>query len=872
MAWQLIYTSAPRLLEAGRSGFGTVARHREIPALLVAAVERISQFSRVPGLDADRVIYAYRQITAGSGRFHVLSCIRDTGADYTGRTNHLAHHLIAEPREIAALGPNGPSPADVLLAFPWLSAWNDPPRWFEATDEFSLAHIPPQTSNDGAWWASVTGNPAHAWLLANGEGSHGATLLAPPGCNLRALFAESLRLTPERLWQVPFTTALQPSDDASDFKWLGLETSTDGITPNAGQPSVLDLTRADSLPRVEVPAVAPIAAQHASPSVHTTTANLPTSRSANIPLTAVTVRKETDDPFAGFEPKRTPLWPWIAAAAVLILAAVGAWALHLALQPSDLDRQQTHAQIDQLRPLDEQQEKKLREAIAQIRKKDQLAEVRSLISAAAQPEANHQLLEGRPSEGLQDALSALRQIVGAKKQRQEESQAKVQKLAQPLPPPPIAPPASAAATPSPSPEKLPVTVASASHTNPVNSLPGSQPGSSDPQTFGLPAGLIFLTVSDASPSRCLIPVLRKNLDYDYSAGAGPSVRLKMIESSGAEPWIGYCLNPNGTIPDFQIDVASTEIRTTSKHQATDFTITASDSGKAVFVWKVRPGGSPPLVKIEPSSPLQRQGLIRSGGAIEFGEALKFLPSRFPQKLALKTPPGFASPEDPGGVKELQAGSLALRPFAEELEQRRGTVAKQIETIERELANDRSPSPFTSEQKKKFDSITGTVTSAKGKNAMTSGEKPASTQCGGLLAALGEEWGSDLLGNAGLALAKAETPTDVAAALAAAKSAVNTRLGDLAGSTQKVQKVEQPPLRDFSTLLGEVITARQAESQAVGRRGNLEKQISALKASAAALDAHPIRTTDHMPAGKYQIVVGSENGRWIPVVELEVTRP
>jgi len=31
MAWQLIYTSAPRLLEAGRSGFGTVARHRAIP-------------------------------------------------------------------------------------------------------------------------------------------------------------------------------------------------------------------------------------------------------------------------------------------------------------------------------------------------------------------------------------------------------------------------------------------------------------------------------------------------------------------------------------------------------------------------------------------------------------------------------------------------------------------------------------------------------------------------------------------------------------------------------------------------------------------------------------------------------------------------
>jgi hypothetical protein len=48
MAWQLIYTSAPRLLEAGRSGFGTVARHRQIGPLLVSACERASQFARLP--------------------------------------------------------------------------------------------------------------------------------------------------------------------------------------------------------------------------------------------------------------------------------------------------------------------------------------------------------------------------------------------------------------------------------------------------------------------------------------------------------------------------------------------------------------------------------------------------------------------------------------------------------------------------------------------------------------------------------------------------------------------------------------------------------------------------------------------------------
>ena len=135
MAWQLIYTSAPRSLEAGRSGFGTVARHRAISPLLVSAIERASQFSRLPGTDAGRVIFSHRIVAVAGGRFHVLSAIRDAGADYTGRTNHIAHHLIVDPREIAQLGPDGPSPADVLLAMQWVTSWNETPRFLDYLQE-----------------------------------------------------------------------------------------------------------------------------------------------------------------------------------------------------------------------------------------------------------------------------------------------------------------------------------------------------------------------------------------------------------------------------------------------------------------------------------------------------------------------------------------------------------------------------------------------------------------------------------------------------------------------------------------------------------------------------------------------------------------
>ena len=256
MAWQLIYTSAPRSLEAGRSGFGTVARHKALSPLLVSAIERTSQFSRLPGVDTDRVIFSHRVVTVAGSRFHVLSSIRDAGADYTGRTNHIAHHLIVDPREIAQLGAGGPSPADVLLAMPWAPSWTEHPRYLEAADEVALATLHARTT--GTAWQRITGDPNQAWLLASGEASRGAYIIQPPGVDLREVFAESLRLMPERLWQISFTTSLQPSDESADFRWIGIEERSPlrAQAESSGRP-VLNLASPGTLPLVEVAQPAP---------------------------------------------------------------------------------------------------------------------------------------------------------------------------------------------------------------------------------------------------------------------------------------------------------------------------------------------------------------------------------------------------------------------------------------------------------------------------------------------------------------------------------------------------------------------------------------------------------------------------------------
>lgn len=257
MAYQLIYTSAPRSLEAGRSGFGTVARHRAISPLLVSAIERASQFSRLPGTDANRVIFCHRILTVAGTRFHVLSVIRDAGADYTGRTNHIAHHLIIDPREVAQLGAACPSPAEILMTMPWATHWTDAPRFLADSEAVSLSTFPSNISSNA--WANLTGSPHQAMQLTTGDASRGAYILYDAATDLRSIFAESLRFTPDRLWQISFTTSLQPSDEISDFRWIGVEDRSPLRTQAETSGRVLlNLTNPASLPVLEfVPTVQP---------------------------------------------------------------------------------------------------------------------------------------------------------------------------------------------------------------------------------------------------------------------------------------------------------------------------------------------------------------------------------------------------------------------------------------------------------------------------------------------------------------------------------------------------------------------------------------------------------------------------------------
>ncbi len=228
MPQKLIYTSAPRLLQAGRSGFGTVAMSRGISPQLVKSTERCSQFSRERGLPSDRVIFAYRTEKTGEGLWHVLSCIRDAGADYSGRTNHEAQHLIFSEREASELASEQITPAGLMAVSPW-HRHDGFCGYIEGAIEYGK-HVA-----DAAfpYWAaySTSRDPGCRGNLTTAAAMRGAVFVYGNGLELQneehaqmvlCLYAEAQSVCPNVGWGVTFTTYFQPSDEISDFRWIGV--------------------------------------------------------------------------------------------------------------------------------------------------------------------------------------------------------------------------------------------------------------------------------------------------------------------------------------------------------------------------------------------------------------------------------------------------------------------------------------------------------------------------------------------------------------------------------------------------------------------------------------------------------------------------
>jgi len=188
---ELIYTSAPRGLKAGSSGYCTVARTRGLREDLAAALERRSLYAHEPG-DSSPVYFSFRPLSLGGTSWRVLSRAQDAGLDFTGRRHYLVHHLLLDPSE----EPNGLQPAEILLGWKgWREKWEGAPEelaMLPATDwcrDLPRVRLPAQEwkrqVGDAGWAAFPHQLPSPLGWLASGLSSREILQLMAESAALR---------------------------------------------------------------------------------------------------------------------------------------------------------------------------------------------------------------------------------------------------------------------------------------------------------------------------------------------------------------------------------------------------------------------------------------------------------------------------------------------------------------------------------------------------------------------------------------------------------------------------------------------------------------------------------------------------------------
>lgn len=204
--YELIYTSAPRGLRASASGYTVVAQTTDIPAGLVSALEGLSQYRhRSVSANADDgvnpVMCGHYLLTVGYQRYHVLSRIVDSGLDYSGRGNFLAHHLATTDDRLPPGGPGWVlNHTDVFL-----DRWDKAPETLSPRGHMRAGDSPAKPCRA---WKSATGDAGWGGVLAASvDPAHPVIIVFRPDQDVMALISESLALLPpDERWEVSFSS------------------------------------------------------------------------------------------------------------------------------------------------------------------------------------------------------------------------------------------------------------------------------------------------------------------------------------------------------------------------------------------------------------------------------------------------------------------------------------------------------------------------------------------------------------------------------------------------------------------------------------------------------------------------------------------
>ncbi len=253
MAYELIYTSSERGLRPGTSGFCTVAYTKGLPAQKIPLLEALSGYRNAYAFQEGKsgrepVSWCHYRSPLFGREVSVLSRISAAGADHTGRSNKLAHHVLVGESE-RAMG--GPAWVSLQPGF-FRETWNEEPHCFEEPK-----FLPSGDFGDcrARCWEALTGDGGHAALLAenvNGDDGRVVVLLFEPGMDMLPLIGEAMALLPWHVrWRVTYNTYFTALPAGMLCTWRCCLAGSDAAREVRRNPRAMVIDLTSPLPPVE---------------------------------------------------------------------------------------------------------------------------------------------------------------------------------------------------------------------------------------------------------------------------------------------------------------------------------------------------------------------------------------------------------------------------------------------------------------------------------------------------------------------------------------------------------------------------------------------------------------------------------------------
>lgn len=133
-----IYTSAAQLLGGG-ANLGVVAESRGFPKSVANLLAPFRAYSMLPGLTLDTPGAHPARLVLGpmlNGTIFAITRTVFAGADHTGRTTPLTHHLLFNINDARGTA-NSPFQLVRGAMGHFVSAWTEPPRWIDPPRELN---------------------------------------------------------------------------------------------------------------------------------------------------------------------------------------------------------------------------------------------------------------------------------------------------------------------------------------------------------------------------------------------------------------------------------------------------------------------------------------------------------------------------------------------------------------------------------------------------------------------------------------------------------------------------------------------------------------------------------------------------------------